>query len=154
MKPTLAVIVLVSGLSVIGQNPASSSTSPAEQQQNANSATKDDSGISGDQVTKPAGAKGTTLIGCLGGPDADGNYVLKSMQHRTGVTVLGPEDLKSARGDKVKLTGSWQPAVTDKAASEKPATKDANRRFQVTNVEVISDNCQAPSVTTPSNKKK
>ena len=65
---------------------------PAEQQNNAASATKDNSSISGDQVTKPAGAKGTTLIGCLSGPNTEGKYVLTNMQHRAGVQVLGFDD--------------------------------------------------------------
>ena len=147
MKPTLIATVLFFGVVVLGQNPPAV---PATPQSNAGSATKDTSGISGDQVTKPAGAKGTTLIGCLAGPDADGKYTLTSMQHRTGVTVLGPDDLKNASGGKVKLTGSWQsvaePDVSKKKASVRP--------FQATAVEVVSENCQAPSTTTPSKKQK
>src|ERR1700759_4315805 len=42
----------------VPQNPTSS-TSPADKQQNAASATKDNSGTTGDQITKPAGAKGS-----------------------------------------------------------------------------------------------
>ena len=37
--------------------------------------------------------------------------MLTSMQHRAGVEVLGPDDLATAAGQKVKLTGEWMPAA-------------------------------------------
>jgi hypothetical protein len=153
MKLLICIIVLVLVGTAAGQEPAASpqsapASTPQEKQKNATSATQDNSGISGDQVTKPAGAKGTALIGCLSGPDSDGNYMLRSMQYRTGVQVLGPDDLKKSVGDKVKLTGTWQPL-----SPEIPASKTA-RRFQATQVEVVSKGCQAPSETTPVSKKK
>ncbi len=121
---------------------------PAHQQQgNAASATKDNSGASGDQITKPAGAKGSTLIGCLSGPSKDGKYTLRSMTYREGVQVLGPEDLKDDSGAKVKLTGKW----------EAPQQQDGSaklRRFQVTDIEVMAKTCSAPSETTPQSKTK
>ena len=126
---------------------ASSAAKP-DQQTNPSSANKDTSATSSDQVTKPAGTKGTTLIGCLSGPAANGNYTLNSMQHRTGVEVMGPEDLKKAAGNKVKLTGTWQYASEESLKPGKPA-----RRFQVTQVEVLSQHCQAPSPTSPGKKK-
>ena len=127
---------------------ATSSGTPQEKQKNAASATQDNSGISGDQVTKPAGAKASTVIGCLGGPDSDGNYTLKSMQYRAGVTVLGLDDMKQYAGDKVKLTGTWQ------ASADQPSAAKSARRFQATEVEVVSQHCQAPTATTPISKKK
>src|ERR1039458_7220295 len=102
MKSFLHLLTLAAAISIpaLTQQPA---TTPAEQQKNAASATKGNSGISGDQVTKPANSKGNTLVGCLSGPNADGKYVLTSMQPRTGVQVLGPDDLKNVSGSKVKL---------------------------------------------------
>jgi hypothetical protein len=149
MKSMLFAIVFVGGLLAVAQNPPSTAPSTPHQQENASSATKDNSGISGDQVTKPAGAKGSTLIGCLAGPDPDGKYVLRSMQHRTGVSVLGPEDLKNAGGKKVKLTGSWQSGAQPNGT----AAKASARPFQATSVEVVSESCQPPSTTSPSKKK-
>src|ERR1039458_10170638 len=119
MKSFLYLLTLATAISIpaLTQEPATTiSTSPppgntpAEQQKNAASASKDNSGISGDQVTKPAGAKGTTLIGCLSGPNPEGKYVLTSMQYRTGIQVLGPDDLKNDSGSKVKVTYS-RPAI-------------------------------------------
>ena len=89
------------------------------------------------------------MIGCLAGPDADDHYTLTSMQHRTGVDVVGGDELKSGSGAKVKLTGSWEaiPGVEAKKG-------DATRRFKATAVSVMEERCQPPSPTTPVSKKK
>ncbi len=129
-------------------NPPSASQS--DKQSNAASAAQDNSGISGDQVTKPAGAKGSTVIGCIAGPDVDGHFELKNMQYRSGVEVLGPDDLQTAAGRKVKLTGQWV-LVLD---SPDTANNKKNRRFQATGYEVLADKCSSPAETTPVSKKK
>src|SRR5215470_2094843 len=67
-----------------------------DKRSNAASAVQDNSGISGDQVTKPAGVKTSSVTGCLSGPDTEGHYILRSMQYRSGVEVLGPNDLGAA----------------------------------------------------------
>jgi hypothetical protein len=159
MKSFLYLLTLAAAISIpaLTQQPATTpQNSPppgnttAEQQKNAASASKDNSGISGDQVTKPAGAKGTTLIGCLSGPNAEGKYVLTSMQHRTGIQVLGPDDLKNDSGSKVKLTGAWEASPQQQPQAK---AKEA-RRFQVTAIVVLSPHCTAPSEKTPVSKAK
>ena len=100
---------------------------------------------------KPAAAKGSTLIGCLGLPDAEGHYIVTSMQHRTGVQVVGPDELKDAIGGKVKLTGKWQPIPDPTPEQQK---NKETRRFQATAVEVESQDCQVPSPVTPVSKNK
>ena len=107
-------------------------------------------GLAQEPAAAPSSAsKGTTLIGCLTGPDADDHYTLTSMQHRMGVDVVGGDELKNRAGAKVKLTGSWEPI------SGVEATKgDAGRRFRATAVSVIEERCQVPSPTTPVSKKK
>ena len=132
---------------MLAQQPAQPAA--GQQQRNAASATKDTSGTTGDQITKPAGAKPSTLIGCLSGPDKNGKYTVRSMTHRTGVEVLGPDDLKNDSGAKVKLTGKWEAA----SASQGSAPGE-ERRFQVTKIEVMAKACSAPSETTPVNKNK
>jgi hypothetical protein len=101
------------------------------------------------QSSKPAEEKGgTTLIGCLSGPDSDGKFTLRSMSHRTGVEVFGPENLKDDAGSKVKLTGSWRPG-------EQPAVKGKeSRTFQATDLEVLAQKCEVPSEKTPVSKGK
>jgi hypothetical protein len=162
MKSFLCLLTIAAAISVSAwsQEPATapaasppSSNNPAEQQNNAASATQDNSGISGDQVTKPAGAKGTTLIGCLNGPNPEGKFVLTSMQHRTGVEVLGPDDLKNDLGTKVKLTGAWEASPQQQLQANAKEQK-LTRRFQVTAVEVLSQHCSVPSEKTPVSKEK
>lgn len=102
------------------------------------------------QGAQPAAtAKGTTLIGCLTGPDSDNLYTLTSMQHRLGVEVVGGDELKKGAGAKVKLTGSWEPLP---GAEGKKG--DATRRFNATAVELVEDKCQDPAPVTPMSKKK
>jgi hypothetical protein len=100
-------------------------------------------------ATAAPASKGTTLIGCLAGPDADDHYTLTSMQHRTGVEVVGDDGLKSGAGAKVKLTGSWE-AVPGSEGKK----GDAARRFKATEISVMEGKCQAPSESTPVSKKK
>lgn len=130
---TLAVIISLAGWA---QDAPASGGPPVKQDTNA-------------QAAKPAEPQGhTTLIGCLSGPDASGKYTLRSMEHRTGVEVSGSDDLKKCSGDKVKLTGSWKtgdaPAVKGKEA----------RKFQASEIEVMSEKCVPPSEQTPISKHK
>lgn len=136
---------------------AQKSVSP-ETQKNTSSATPNNSSpeisapppdSSADQATKPASAKGTTVIGCLYGPDREGKFELRSMSYRTGVGVMGPDDLKKGAGRKVKLTGAWKKDDVATGQSAKPA-----RFFQATEVEVMSEVCKAPTEQTPLSKKK
>ncbi len=154
-----ALVALAFSLSGWAQEPSTASPqaagppatgqTPVQRQKNAANAEKDTSGTSGDQITRPAGAKGSTLIGCLEGPDRDGKYLLRNMGHRMGVQVLGPDDLKNDSGSKVKLTGHWQ-AIPQPSEREKKAGEA--RRFQVTDIEVVAPTCKAPSETTPVSK--
>ena len=107
-------------------------------------------GLAQDPAATPSSAnKGTTLIGCLAGPDADDHYTLTSMQHRLGVDVVGGDELKTGAGAKVKLTGSWEalPGAEGKKG-------DAAKRFKATAVSVMEERCTVPSATTPVSKKK
>ncbi len=103
-----------------------------------------------DQPVKAEPQGHTVLIGCLSGPDGDGNYTIRSMTYRTGVEVIGPDDLRNVSGGKVKLTGWWKPS--DQPAEASSAKKA--RKFQVTAIEAITPNCQAPSEKTPVSKEK
>ena len=113
------------------------------------SQSEDTSATSTGQAAKPAEEKGgTTLIGCLSGPDSDGKFTLRSMSHRTGVEVFGPKNLRDDTGSKVKLTGSWKPG-------EQPAAKGKeSRTFQANDIEVLAQKCEVPSEKTPVSKGK
>ena len=148
-----AMLALVAG-TALGQQtstaPLPSGNTPAQRQKNAASATQDNSGTTGDQITSPPGAKGSTLIGCLTGPDKDGKYMLHNMAHRYGVQVMGPQELKTDSGGKVKLTGQWQPLP----AEEQDKKSGETRRFQITDIEVMAAKCTPPSDTNPVSKNK
>jgi hypothetical protein len=118
--------------------------------QDAGGTTQDNSTTSEEQATKSNEAKGTSLIGCLSGPDSHGKYTLRSMSHRTGVEVIGPDELKNDSGNKVKLTGSWKPG--DQPPDETKGKE--SRKFQATKIEVLADECQAPTEKTPVSKRK
>jgi hypothetical protein len=98
---------------------------------------------------------GSTVIGCLTGPDSDGHYTLTSMQHRSGVDVVGGDQqrqsdaLKQGAGAKVKLTGTWE---TIPGSEGKKG--DTTRRFKATDVVVMNQKCEAPTQVTPLSKKK
>jgi hypothetical protein len=97
-------------------------------------------------ATAPSRAKTSTLIGCLSGPNSEGNYTLRSMTYRRGVEVLGPDDLKADSGAKVELTGSW-------VAGEK-ANGRQSRVFRVTMARLLAAECTPPAETTPISKQK
>jgi hypothetical protein len=102
------------------------------------------------ETAQPASStKGTTLIGCLAGPDTDDLYTLTSMQHRLGVAVVGGDELKNGAGGKVKLTGSWETLPGSEGKKG-----DATRRFKATAITVMEDKCQPPAPVTPVSKKK
>ena len=165
MSPSLClgVLLLVSSFPALPQQATPPASATPAQQDNAASATKDNSATSGDQITQPAGAKGSTLIGCLVGPDKDGKFVVRNMTHRMGVQVVGPNDLKNDSGSKVRLTGQWQPLPPDQqptappqspGKSPQPERKPETHRFQATDVEVLAQKCTSPSETTPVSKTK
>jgi hypothetical protein len=126
-----ALVILI-GLQVFAQDTgAATQTAPA------------------DEAAKLADHKdGTTIIGCLSGPDTNSKYTLRSMTYRTGVEVFGPVDLKTDSGSKVKLTGSWRPGDQPKVKGQE------TRKFRATQVEVLEQKCEAPSEKTPVSKQK
>ena len=157
MKPLLFLLAFAFSLAAFAQEPAIAPArplpvNPPTKQATAASASQD---TSGDQVTTPPGAKGSTLIGCLVGPDKGGQYMVRNMAHRTGVHVVGPDDLKNDSGSKVKLTGQWQPLPPDQLSAPQDASKKAEtHRFQATDVEVLAQKCKPPDETTPVSKNK
>lgn len=94
-------------------------------------------------------AKGSTVTGCLAGPDADDHYTLTSMQHRLGVEVVGGEELMKGAGAKVKLTGSWEALPGSEGKKG-----DATRLFRATEMAVVEEKCEKPAPVTPVSKKK
>lgn len=136
--PSVVALVIVLSQAGWGQEPSAQPSAKAAGQQG--------SAVEAAKPAEPEGHK--TMIGCLAGPDNSGKYLLRSMEHRTGVEVFGSDELKKGSGEKVKLTGSW-------ASVDEPAVKGKEgRRFRVSEVEVISESCSSPSEQTPISKEK
>ncbi len=71
------------------------------------------------------------------------------MQYRSGVDVVGPDELTKAAGGKVKLTGQW--VAVSGLKDEKG--KDY-RRFEAASFEVMAEKCSPPAETAPISKTK
>lgn len=97
-----------------------------------------------EKETKKAAKKGTTLTGCLSGPNAEGNYELQHGAKK--VEVSSSEDLKAHVGHTVKLHGSYvkAAAMEKKEAGEKGEAKagKAERHFNATSIDHVSDTCK------------
>lgn len=82
------------------------------------------------------------LTGCLGGPNSEGAYTLKTGSKR--VEVGGSADLKKHVGHEVKLTGTWAKAsdIGEKETSSEKGEKKEHH-FKVDSIEHVSDSCSA-----------
>jgi len=156
----IAMVGLALAAGSSAQTADSSATSPSNPQSQADqrgSSTSSHDTNSSDASSKEDqaandqnGKKTSTIIGCLAGPDVDGHFELRSMQHRTGVDVVGPDELAYVTGNKVKLSGQWVAIAdvhTDKGEKQV-------RRFEVASYDVMTEKCTPPAVTTPISKQK
>lgn len=111
-------------------------------------------GSSDQSTSKPAGHKkgmgmGSTLTGCLSGPNDEGVYELKS--GKRNVEVGGLDDLSKHVGHQVRLHGMWAKSgseIGEKEASEGSEKKEGKeekgeRHFKVTSIDHMSDTCPA-----------
>ena len=102
------------------------------------------------QKSDKASGGGSTITGCLSGPNSEGVYTLKTAKHE--VEVGGLDDLSKHVGHEVKLHGTW--AKSGKAIGEKEETAGATgkeakeskeekgeRHFKVSSVEMVSEKC-------------
>jgi len=106
---------------------------------------------------KKGGAGGSTITGCLSGPNSEGVYELKSGKHTA--EVGGLDDLSKHVGHEVKLHGSWAKSgseIGEKEGNEAAEKKEGEaaekkegkeekgeRHFKVTSIDHISDTCKA-----------
>ena len=88
---------------------------------------------------------GTTLKGCLSGPNSEGAYELKS--GKKTVEVGGNDELSKHVGHEVKLHGSWSSSagVGEKEEKEeaKKGEEKGEKHFKVASIEHVSDTCPA-----------
>ena len=99
---------------------------------------------------KKKGAGGTTLTGCLSGPNQEGAYELKSGNKE--VEVGGLDDLSKHVGHQVRLHGSWAKSGAEigekegaegKESESKEKGEAAERHFKVASIDHVSETCAA-----------
>ena len=88
---------------------------------------------------------GSTITGCLSGPNSEGLYTLKQ-QGKREVEVGGLADLSKHVGHEVRLHGAW--AKSGGAIGEKEETagkggkeEKGERHFKVTSIDHIAETC-------------
>jgi hypothetical protein len=90
---------------------------------------------------------GTTLTGCLTGPNDEGAYVLKTKSSKKEIEVGGSDELSKHVNNEVKLHGSWAKSGSDigeKEGAEKSEKSEANEKhFKVTSIDHLADTCKA-----------
>jgi len=92
-------------------------------------------------------AGGSTITGCLSGPNSEGVYTLKTAKHE--VEVGGLDDLSKHVGHEVKLHGNWAKKGGDIGEKEETAGKGGKeskeekgeRHFKVSSIEMVSETC-------------
>jgi len=152
MLKIVSILLTVVALSVgaLAQSTGPVTTNPANGPASETTPTPKDANAASEQTTKPVAAKTSTIIGCLSGRGPEGHYVLSSMQYRSGIDVSGPDDLQTAAGQKVKLTGQW----LSSSGPQAEAAEKKQRQFQAASFDVMADTCSLPTETTPISKKK
>jgi hypothetical protein len=94
---------------------------------------------------------GSTITGCLSGPNSEGVYTIK--HHGREVEVGGLDDLSKHVGHEVKLHGSYVKSGSDIGEKEEAGKEEAGkkegkeekgeRHFKVSSIDHISDTCTA-----------
>ena len=68
------------------------------------------------------------LTGCLSSPAA-GSYTLTNGHYKSGVSVTGPDELKSHVGHQVRMKGTWS---------------EDKKSYKAEAVSMVADSCPAP----------
>src|SRR4051794_26283783 len=111
------------------------------------------------QAAKPTKGGGTSVTGCLSGPNSENAYVLTNGHYRKGLEVGGTDELAQHIGHRVQLTGTWAKSgaeIGEKEVNEKGEKKGAEeskenseqsgeRHLKVTSIKMLADSCTAPS---------
>ena len=109
------------------------------------------------QESSSTAKKGTSVTGCLSGPNTEGAYVLKTAKGHA-FEVGGNDQLKSHVGHEVKLTGTWAKSgseIGENESAEKNEKSEsaehhgvAERHFKVSDIQHIADSCQGAASST------
>lgn len=78
------------------------------------------------------------LTGCLSSP-AGGSYTLTNGHYKSGVSVTGPDELKSHVGHQVRMKGAWS---------------EDKKSYKADSIAMVSETCPAPPAKPKAGKKK
>jgi hypothetical protein len=146
---------ILCGIVVFLATAAWTQTSSGGSQGQAGSTSKDQTSSTSKSQTSGAKKKstGTTLTGCLTGPNDEGVYVLKTKSSQEEIEVGGSDELSKHVNNEVKLHGSWAKSGSDIGEKEgaeakgekgeKGEKESAEKHFKVTSIDHIADTCPA-----------
>ena len=145
MKKLIAILSLVFAFTVMSK--AQTGSAPGSTDQPSGGAQASDQAAPAQHSHKKS-AGGTTLTGCLSGPNQEGAYELKSGKKE--VEVGGLDDLSKHVGHQVRLHGSWvksgaeigeKEAAESKESEAKEKGEAAERHFKVASIDMVSETC-------------
>lgn len=84
------------------------------------------------------GPKLAQLTGCLSSPAAS-QYTLTNGHYKSGVTVTGPDELKSHVGHQVRMKGTWS---------------EDKKSYKAESISMVADTCPAPGSAAAAGKTK
>ena len=159
-KALLCIAVLLAfGLTAVaqdtgtsGQSSTSTTTTKTTKTKRSKKAASDTSAAG---ETGASAAKTSTITGCI--EKSGDDYMIKNGRHKKGVKVTGSDDLSAHVGHTVKLTGTWASAsaasTTGTGETKGGGTKMANREFNETKVDMVSESCTTGASKSASGKK-
>ena len=148
MRRILAVLTIVCAFTFLSAAQTGGAPGSTDHPAGGNAQTGDD-----EHAMHKKGGKGggSTLTGCLSGPNSEGAYELKRGPHT--VEVGGLDNLSKHVGHEVKLHGSWAKSGSEigekeNEAAEKKEGKEGKeekgeRHFKVSSIDHVSDTCKA-----------
>src|SRR5690242_11677253 len=157
MKKLLAILSLVFAFTVLST--AQTGSAPGSTDQPSGGAQAGDQAAPAQHSHKKS-AGGTTLTGCLSGPNQEGAYELKSGKKE--VEVGGLDDLSKHVGHQVRLHGSWAKSgseIGEKEGNEGAEKKEGKeekgeRHFKVASIDHLKDSCPAGAAEKGEHQKK
>ncbi len=167
MKKLILLLALCVGfsLSAVAQYGSSGGSTPSASQGSSSSSSTDQTTTSTKSKKKSkegasegAATKEHTVTGCLGGPNADGAYVLTNGRYKKGLEVGGNDELKSHVGHEVKLTGTWASAsdigeTGGGTAAKGEKSESKQKHMKVSKIEHIAETCTSAKATKGGSKK-
>jgi|SRR5947209_1422310 len=144
MRKVVVLLTMLFAFTYFSAAQTGGASGSTDKSSGAQAGSTDKSGDTHAMHKKGSGA-GSTLTGCLSGPNDEGVYVLKS--GKKSVEVGGSDDLSKHVGHQVKLHGSWAKSGADIGEKESSESKEkeekGERHFKVASIDHVSETCAA-----------